>query len=221
LTFEFTDKSGYFGAATIGVDGVSIHEYIGIAYSCPSPDYYCNDFLLEGRADFVTSSLVQKVVDVPAHTYYLYDTGQLTLTAEWIAPNGKRRTGTFSADVAKSFSSHSGQVAPHGVVIDVHECCAAFTPHNIDSLGLGPGVFSPRLARHLGVQQRTQGPSHGWLDLIIELIDGAPSSDTRTGVLYTGQVSIDAVAVPEPTAGVLGAIAAGALLRRKRAARVP
>jgi hypothetical protein len=195
-----------YGVGVVGLNGFSVHEsawFQGCEPDCGAPDIGALSLVADFTAGPLThlTATFDPITGEPVYTRYGYSGGAVSIHAEWESQDGRTRSGTFSAAIIESV----GMDFPGGpgVVVNVRERDWVFSPTSYDTLVLGPGTFSPRLARYLGVQQQT---SSGYFTLNLEYIDGGPFSDTREGALYWPALSINAVAIPEPSFFVLGVV---------------
>jgi hypothetical protein len=191
-----------YGLGYIRSDGFLIDEYVWRVDKC-SVSLPCERISPRTRSGevSVTSGLLESltarfdpVTGDPFETTYDYVGGRLSLSLEWDSIEG-----TFSAPIARSYNTYGWIPSGlEGVALTVGEYIEveADGPKVEVVSCLGPGEFSPDLARYLGVGRYTPG---GWGFFILEVITGGPFSDSRRGKLYAPMVQIDAVAVPEPS----------------------
>ena len=140
-------------------------------------------------------------------TQYVYEDGVLDVEVTWTNQDGSPGAGGFTAPLTD-------------IVANVRECfCGGDGPLTVnDYFGLGPGRFTPELAKLLGVRQDTLDGEMGFL---LELISGDITSPVRDGNFNVNSLLIRAYEAPEPALAILvlgGGIAA--LKRRRYASKV-
>ena len=161
---------------------------------------------LDGLVEIVSGPLVSVITTPdafgqPLTSTYQFGAGMLSLQAEWGFPGGGTGHGMFSAPIA-DFTFSVGEQFP----VAPEVCCDA-------KLLLGAGLFDAALAEYLGVQPQTIG---GVFLLQLDGIVGAPGDPQLFGFYNGSNVAIDVVAVPEPGALALAAIAAALTWTRRR-----
>lgn len=138
--------------------------------------------LFTGKATITTGPLerLEAIFDpasgLPAFTTYDYAGGEFNLLIEWVSPLGVKRSGTFSAPIVGSFNFYGSPVGlSPGVVLKVREDEEPEWPDiypKVEAvLLLGPGEFSPALAKFLGYEIIVP---KGEFSFSLETITGGP-----------------------------------------------